>query len=109
VLAKTPKVQYYTMGLNRWQSSDVWPPANAKPVALYLASEGHANSLAGDGALVTASGAKDAPDKFTYDPMNPVLTHGGGFCCMVRTTTRARSTSAVKRRAKMCWSTAWVR
>jgi putative CocE/NonD family hydrolase len=70
------------MGLNRWQSSDVWPPANAKPVALYLASEGHANSLAGDGALVTASGAKDAPDKFTYDPMNPVLTHGGGFCCM---------------------------
>ena len=82
VLAKTPKVQFYTMGLNRWQSSDVWPPANAKPVALYLASEGHANSLAGDGALVTASGAKDAPDKFTYDPMNPVLTHGGGFCCM---------------------------
>jgi putative CocE/NonD family hydrolase len=23
-LAKTPKIQYYTMGLNKWQSSDVW-------------------------------------------------------------------------------------
>ncbi len=82
VLTKTPKVQYYTMGLNKWQSSDVWPPANAKPVSFYLASEGHANSLNGDGTLVSAAGAKDAADKFTYDPMNPVLTHGGGFCCM---------------------------
>ncbi len=22
------------------------------------------------------------PDKFVYDPMNPVPTHGGGFCCL---------------------------
>jgi uncharacterized protein len=82
VLAKTPKVQYYTMGLNKWQSSDVWPPANAKPVTFYLASSGRANSLSGDGTLVPAAPAKDAPDAFTYDPMNPVPTHGGGFCCM---------------------------
>ena len=26
--------------------------------------------------------AKDTPDKFVYDPMNPVPTYGGGFCCM---------------------------
>ena len=25
---------------------------------------------------------KDAADKFLYDPMNPVPTRGGGFCCM---------------------------
>ena len=25
---------------------------------------------------------KDNADKFTYDPMNPVPTHGGGFCCL---------------------------
>ncbi|HEX3660131.1 MAG TPA: CocE/NonD family hydrolase [Acidobacteriaceae bacterium] len=82
VLAKTPKVQYYTMGLNKWQSSDVWPPANARPVTYYLASDGRANSLNGDGSLMTATPGKDAPDGFTYDPMNPVPTHGGGFCCM---------------------------
>ncbi len=82
VLAKTPKVQYYTMGLNKWQSSDVWPPANAKPVTFYLASAGRANSLNGDGSLLTAAPHDDSPDGFTYDPMNPVPTHGGGFCCM---------------------------
>jgi uncharacterized protein len=32
--------------------------------------------------LVAAPEAKDAADKFVYDPMNPVPTHGGGFCCM---------------------------
>ena len=80
--ARTPKVQYYTMGMNKWQSSDVWPPAAARPVTYYLASGAHANSLNGDGSLVTAPGQKAAADKFVYDPMNPVPTHGGGFCCM---------------------------
>jgi uncharacterized protein len=82
LLEKTPKVRYYTMGSNKWQSSDSWPPEGAKPVTYYLASNGHANSLDGDGTLLTAVGAKDDADKFTYDPMNPVPTHGGGFCCM---------------------------
>ena len=81
-LAKTPKVQYYTMGLNKWQSSDTWPPSDAKPVTLYLSGEGHANSLYGDGALVSASPKADAPDKFVYDPMNPVPTPGGPTCCI---------------------------
>jgi putative CocE/NonD family hydrolase len=82
LLAKTPKVRYYTMGSNQWQSSDTWPPQNAKPVTYYLASGGHANSLNGDGLLVAAPEAKDSSDKFVYDPMNPVPTHGGGFCCL---------------------------
>jgi hypothetical protein len=82
VLTKTPKVQYYTMGANKWQSSDTWPPAGVAPVTFYLASRGRANSLNGDGALLTAAPAKDSADKFVYDPMNPVPTRGGGFCCM---------------------------
>ena len=82
LLAKTPKVQYYTMGSNKWQSSDTWPPEGAKPVTYYLASSGHANSLNGDGTLLKTPEAKDSPDEFVYDPMNPVPTHGGGFCCL---------------------------
>jgi hypothetical protein len=82
LLAKTPKVRYYTMGSNKWQSSDTWPPEGAKPVTYYLASAGHANSLNGDGSLLAAPEQKDAPDKFVYDPMNPVPTRGGGFCCL---------------------------
>jgi uncharacterized protein len=81
-LAKMPKIRYYTMGSNKWQSSDTWPPEGAKPVTYYLASAGRANSLNGDGELLLSSEAKDAADKFVYDPMNPVITNGGGFCCM---------------------------
>ena len=82
VLTRTPKIQYYTMGLNKWQSTDVWPPKEAKPVTFYLSSDGHANSVAGDGTLGSAAPAKDAADNFTYDPLNPVPTRGGNFCCM---------------------------
>jgi uncharacterized protein len=81
-LAKNPKVRYYTMGSNQWQTSDTWPPEGAKPVTYYLASAGHANSLSGDGSLLPSPEPKDSPDKFVYDPMNPVPTHGGGFCCL---------------------------
>jgi putative CocE/NonD family hydrolase len=80
--ANTPKVRYYTMGSNQWQSSDTWPPEGAKPVTYYLASGGHANSLNGDGVLLPSPQQKDSADKFVYDPMNPVPTRGGGFCCM---------------------------
>ena len=82
VLDQQPKVKYYTMGSNKWQSSDTWPPKDAKPVTYYLSSAGHANSLYGDGTLTAAPEPKDAPDKFVYDPLNPVPTHGGGFCCL---------------------------
>jgi hypothetical protein len=82
ILEKTPKVRYYTMGSNKWQTSDTWPPAGAKPVTYYFASDGRANTMYGDGRLTTAAAAGDQPDKFVYDPMNPVLTYGGGFCCM---------------------------
>ena len=78
-LEKMPKVRYYTMGSNQWQSSETWPPAGAQPVTYFLASQGHANSLSGDGALVSTAEQADNPDKFSYDPMNPVPTPGGGF------------------------------
>src|SRR5579862_6272016 len=74
-LDSMPKVTYYTMGSNKWQTSDTWPPAGAQPATFYLSSGGRANSLAGDGALNTASPDADKPDAFTYDPMNPVLSY----------------------------------
>jgi putative CocE/NonD family hydrolase len=81
LLETMPKVRYYTMGLNKWQSSDTWPPQGAQPMTLYLASAGRANTLKGDGALAPAAPATDAPDRFTYDPMNPVPSYGGNVCC----------------------------
>ena len=80
-ITKWPKVRYFTMGSNKWQTSEQWPPAGAEPVKFYLSSGGKANSLKGDGGLSAAPPATDAPDRFTYDPMNPVPSFGGNVCC----------------------------
>ena len=80
-ILKRPKVQYFTMGSNRWQSSESWPPAGAEPMKFYLSSGGKANTGSGDGKLVSESPATDMPDTFTYDPMNPVPSFGGNVCC----------------------------
>jgi putative CocE/NonD family hydrolase len=78
---KTPRVQYYTMGSNKWQASEQWPPENTKLVTYYLNSGGDANTMYGDGVLTTRMPNKDNPDSFVYDPMNPVKSYGGNVCC----------------------------
>jgi len=79
--ANTPRVQYYTMGSNEWQSADAWPPAAAEMTTFYLNSGGNANSLYGDGQLSATKPFTDNPDDFFYDPMNPVNSYGGNVCC----------------------------
>lgn len=80
--AATPRVRYYLMGANQWQTATQWPPADVRPMRLYLRSEGHANTLNGDGRLTAdAPPAGEAADRYRYDPMNPVQTVGGGDCC----------------------------
>jgi putative CocE/NonD family hydrolase len=80
-LDSLPKVTYFTMGINKWQTADRWPPAGAQPTTFYLSSAGSANSVAGDGALSATAPDTDKPDTFVYDPMNPVLSYGGNVCC----------------------------
>ena len=96
VIEKTPRVQYYTMGMNKWQHSDTWPPEGAKTVTLTLASGGKANTLHGDGQLALADAKSEAllpvggkavamkrdfADTFVYDPMHPTPSYGGNVCC----------------------------
>ena len=81
LLEKMPRVRYYTMGLNKWQSSDTWPPSGAQQMTYFLSSGGKANTLNGDGALVEAAPVADSADRFEYDPMNPVPSYGGNVCC----------------------------
>ena len=80
-LESLPKVTYFTMGSNRWQTSPTWPPEGAEEMTVYLASGGAANSLYGDGTLKASPPDADTPDRFTYDPMNPVPSYGGNVCC----------------------------
>ena len=78
---KTPRVQYYTMGSNKWQASETWPPKDTKMITYYLDSKGNANTLNGDGILSTKSPKNVAADSFVYDPMNPISSYGGNVCC----------------------------
>ncbi len=81
ILETIPKVRYFTMGINKWQSSDTWPPKGAQPITFFLSSGGKANTVNGDGALIDSAPATDGADKFDYDPMNPVPSYGGNVCC----------------------------
>ncbi|MDI1322817.1 MAG: CocE/NonD family hydrolase [Algoriphagus sp.] len=80
-VSEMPKVQYFTMGSNKWQSSDVWPPAESVMTTYYLDSEGKANTRNGDGTLSAKKPRKANLDTFKYDPMNPVNSYGGNVCC----------------------------
>jgi uncharacterized protein len=79
-------VHIFVMGVNRWRDEPAWPLARARNTSLYLASEGEANSITGDGVLQAKPERANAPgqffsDRFTYDPRNPVPTRGGAVCC----------------------------
>jgi putative CocE/NonD family hydrolase len=72
---REPPVRYFVMGENVWRSGSEWPPAEARPASFYLSSQGAANSLYGDGILVGTKPEKQEPDRYVYDPANPVVDH----------------------------------
>tara|TARA_X000001036_G_scaffold83244_1_gene75289 strand:- start:3434 stop:5314 length:1881 start_codon:yes stop_codon:yes gene_type:complete len=79
---KIPRVQYYTMGINKWQQSESWPPSEVVYETYFLNSKGNANTMYGDGKLSTKKPVNDNyNDSFVYDPFNPVQSYGGGVCC----------------------------
>ncbi len=52
-IERTPKVEYYTLGENKWKTADSWPPENGKVARIDLKGE---------------------RDSYIYDPDNPA-TH----------------------------------
>ena len=52
-IERTPKVEYYTLGENKWKTADAWPPENGKVMRIDLKGE---------------------RDSYIYDPDNPA-TH----------------------------------
>ena len=80
-VTKRLKVMLYVMGKNAWRGEQEWPLARTKYTRYYLHSDGHANSRTGTGTLSTAAPQKEPPDRYTYDPGNPVPSRGGPICC----------------------------
>jgi putative CocE/NonD family hydrolase len=67
-----PRARVYVTGDNRWCDFDEYPPRATAFHRLYLHSAGHANSLAGDGTLSADPPNYEVPDRYAYDPRNPV-------------------------------------
>lgn len=76
-----PPVRVFVMGERRWRVADEWPLPQTQWQEWFLHSGGRANSLRGDGSLSPASPKAESPDRYVYDPSDPVPTRGGGLCC----------------------------
>jgi putative CocE/NonD family hydrolase len=72
-----------TQGTSFLHTASAYPIPGTTYVDWFLTSGGRANTRNGDGELVTVPGkrANGNPDRFVYDPANPVPTVGGNMCC----------------------------
>jgi predicted acyl esterase len=72
-----PALRLFVMGENRWRTEHEWPLARTRFTPWYLHSGGQANSRHGNGTLSLSPPEAEPPDRFSYDPTNPVPTRGG--------------------------------
>jgi hypothetical protein len=72
-------VRIFVMGENRWRDERQWPLERTSFTGLYLHSGGSANTADGDGTLTTEVPGPEDPDRYRYDPDNPVPTAGGRY------------------------------
>ena len=68
---REPAAEYFTIGENRWHTSDTWPPKEAVNRELYLSSAGCANTSGGDGLLLPEPPKEAGEDHYVYDPADP--------------------------------------
>ena len=64
----------FVMGANMWRNEQEWPLSRAVETTLYLRSGGNANTPAGDGTLSSEPSEVDPPDRYIYDPKDPVMS-----------------------------------
>jgi putative CocE/NonD family hydrolase len=81
-VAADPPVRVFVMGANQWRAAQDWPIPGTQFTEYYLHSRGAANTRYGNGWLSTEKPTPDeAPDRYRYDPANPVPSKGGHSCC----------------------------
>ncbi len=81
-LASEPPVKLFVMGRNAWVYEREYPLARTEYRPFYFASGGSANGARGDGRLTWEKPAAGSPpDRYRYDPEDPVPSLGGNNCC----------------------------
>ncbi len=98
-LADEPPVKVFVMGRNEWTLEDEYPLARTEYRPLFLNSGGRAGGSHGDGTLSWSKpSAESVPDRFRYDPANPVPSLGGANCCGVATASGPRDQRPIEHR-----------
>ncbi len=69
---REPRATYYVVGENEWHTSADWNPAEATVTNCYFTSDGHANSVNGDGLLQWQPPEATGFDAYVYDPELPI-------------------------------------
>lgn len=92
-------VRIFVMGINQWRDEDDWPLPDTQYKPFYLHSNGHANSLQGDGTISTEAPAEESTDQFVYDPHNPVPSIGGANLTPFANSVGPRDQRAAEERA----------
>ncbi|MDA1279735.1 MAG: CocE/NonD family hydrolase [Chloroflexi bacterium] len=69
-----PGVKLFVLGANEWVFENEWPLKHAEYVPFYLSSRGGANTPSGDGVLSHDLPASESPDRYSYDPRDPVMS-----------------------------------
>lgn len=81
-LATEPPVKLFVMGRNEWVYEREYPLARTNYRPFYFTSGGNANRDRGDGRLTWEKPTSSStPDRFRYDPEDPVPSLGGNNCC----------------------------
>jgi putative CocE/NonD family hydrolase len=65
------RVRRYVQGADHWVEDDDWPPPQATRERFYIRSRGRLDR--------EAPGGDEEPDRYRYDPVDPVPTRGGTF------------------------------
>ena len=95
---REPPVEIFYMGVNQWQHEQDWPIPGTKFTPWYIASEGAANTAAGNGSLSAKPPSGAASDQYAYDPNDPVPTVGGNNCCGTPTLAGPKDQRALQNR-----------
>lgn len=69
------KIRYYVPGKDCWLTDSSWENLDRQTRTLYLSAAGQPGSVTG--SLTREPDANTSSFSYTYDPSNPVRTHGG--------------------------------
>lgn len=72
-----PPVRIFVMGRNAWRDEQEFPLKRAAETKLYLHSEGNVRGAFTRGELSFDAPGEQPPDRFVYDPADPVPSWGG--------------------------------